>query len=102
MGLQVVITLRATEDLCEIAGFIAADNPARAISFGEELISRALTVGELPKAGRMVPEIGDSAVREVIHQAYRIIYEIYPDRGVVYILRFWHAARGEPNISPKV
>jgi mRNA-degrading endonuclease RelE of RelBE toxin-antitoxin system len=49
----------------------------------------------------MVLEIGDAAVREVIHQAYRIIYEIYPDRGIIYVLRFWHAARGKPIILPR-
>jgi plasmid stabilization system protein ParE len=101
MDLQVILTLRATQDLREIADYIRADNPARAISFGEELFGRALSVGELPKAGRMVLEIGDAAVREVIHQAYRIIYEIYPDRGIIYVLRFWHAARGKPIILPR-
>ena len=49
--------------------------------------------------GRAVPEANDPAVREIIHEPYRIIYEVYPDRGVAYVLRFWHGARGEPEFS---
>jgi plasmid stabilization system protein ParE len=58
-----------------------------------------LTLSELPERGRVVPEISDPAVREIVHRPYRIIYEIFPDRNAVYILRFWHGARGEPEIS---
>jgi mRNA-degrading endonuclease RelE of RelBE toxin-antitoxin system len=50
----------------------------------------------------MVPEIGEPAVREIIHGPYRIIYEIFPDRETIYVLRFWHGARGEPEIKPAV
>jgi len=30
-----------------------------------------------------VPEIGEPAVREIIHGAYRIIYEIFPGRETI-------------------
>ena len=30
---------------------------------------------------------------------FRIIYEVFPDQAVVYVLRFWHGARGEPEIK---
>ena len=49
--------------------------------------------------GRAVPEENDPAVREVIHGDYRIIYEIFRDREAIYILRFWHGARGEPEFT---
>jgi plasmid stabilization system protein ParE len=69
--------------------------------FGNELIDRALSTAIFPELGRMVPEIGEPAVREIIHGSYRIIYEIFSDREINYILRFWHGARGEPEIKSK-
>ncbi|HTB63860.1 MAG TPA: type II toxin-antitoxin system RelE/ParE family toxin [Opitutales bacterium] len=98
MGLKVILTPRAIQDLHEIADFIAADNPVRAVSFGDELIEQA---GEFPNSGRIVPEIEDARVREVIYKAYRIIYRNKFESGVIYNVRFWHAARGEPNIPSK-
>jgi toxin ParE1/3/4 len=49
-----------------------------------------------------VPEIGEPSVREIIHGSYRIIYEIFLGQETVYVLRFWHGARGEPEIKPTV
>ncbi|MGA2052006.1 MAG: type II toxin-antitoxin system RelE/ParE family toxin [Opitutales bacterium] len=99
MGHQVILTPRAIEDLRAIVEYIAADNPGRALTFGEELIERALSLGEWPNAGRMVPEIHDSAVRELIHQSYRIVFKIQAGAKVVYVVRFWHAARGKPRLE---
>jgi len=99
MGLKVIITPQAIEDLRAIVEFVAVDSPIRAQSLGDELLDRALQVGEFPQAGRKAPELADAAVREVIHGAYRIVYEISADKGVIYILRFWHTARGKPEIK---
>jgi plasmid stabilization system protein ParE len=99
MGIKVIITPQAMADLRAIVEFAAADSSMRAQSLGDELLDRALQVGEFPQAGRKVPEIADPAVREVIHGAYRIVYEISADIGVIYILRFWHAACGKPEIK---
>ena len=79
--------------------YIARENPERARSFGNELIDRALSVGAFPELGRVVPEINDPPVREVVHPPYRIIYEVFHHPDVIYILRFWHGARGVPEIQ---
>ena len=78
---------------------IAQDNPERARNSDNELIDRALSLGTFPERGRVVPEIGEPAVREIIHRPFRIIYEFFPEQAVVYVLRFWHGARGEPEIK---
>lgn len=98
MGFKVILTPQSLDDLEEIVTFIAKDNPERARTFGNELIDRALSVGTFPELGRVVPEIGEPAVREIIHGSYRIIYEMFSDQNTVYVLRFWHSARGEPEI----
>jgi plasmid stabilization system protein ParE len=68
-------------------------------TFGNELIDKALSLASLPERGRVVPEIAESSVREMVHGSYRIIYEIFREPATVYVLRFWHAARGEPEIK---
>jgi toxin ParE1/3/4 len=102
MGFKVILTPRCLDDLRDIVTFIAKDNPDRARTFGNELIDRALAVANFPELGRVVPEIGEPTVREVIHGPYRIIYEIFPDSQIIYVMRFWHGARGEPKIKPAV
>ena len=101
MGFKVILTPQSLGDLRAIVTFIAKNNPERARTFGNELIDRALSTAIFPELGRMVPEIGEPAVREIIHGSYRIIYEIFSDREINYILRFWHGARGEPEIKSK-
>ncbi len=71
-------------------------------TFGNELIDRALSVAAFPELGRVIPEIGEPAVREIIHGSYRIICEIFPDRETICVLRFWHGERGEPEIKTTV
>lgn len=99
MGFRVILTPKSQDDLRDIVTFIAEDNPDRARTFGNELIDQSLSLGTFPERGRIVPEIGDPAVREIVRGSYRIIYEIFPEQTAVYVLRFWHAARGAPSID---
>ena len=99
MGFKVILTPQSLDDFREIVTYIAKDNPGRARSFGNELIDRALSAATFPERGRVVPEIGEPSVRELVHLAYRVIYKIFPDQQTVYVLRFWHGARGEPEIK---
>lgn len=97
MGCAVILTDRAQWDLEEIVAYIARENPDRARSFGHELLNRALSLSNFPKIGREVPELGDPEVREIFLGSYRIVYEVLGDPPNVYVLRFWHAARGTPK-----
>lgn len=99
MGFKVILTPQSVNDLEEIVAFIAKDNPERARTFGNELINQALSVAVFPERGRVVPEAGESLIREIIHGVYRIIYEIFPDQQAIYVLRFWHGARGDPEVK---
>ena len=99
MGFPVILTPQSQDDLAGIVRFIARDDPGQARVFGNQLIDHALSIGPFPERGRIVPELNEHTVRELIHGAYRIIYEVFPDPKVVYVLRFWHAARGTPLIS---
>jgi len=99
MGCPVILTPQSLDDLRDIVRFIAQDNQEKAKTFGYALIDKALSVGTFPELGRVVPELEDSSVREIIHGSYRIIYEVFHEPTAVYVLRFWHGARGVPEIQ---
>lgn len=48
--------------------------------------------------GKVVPEFGDATIRELVVRSYRVIYRVNHADRRVDILRFWHAARGEPDV----
>ena len=99
MGCPVILTPQSINDLRGIVRFIARDDPERAKSFGNLLIDKALSIGTMPERGRVVPELEDQSVREIVHGSYRIIYEVIQSPTAVYVLRFWHGARGTPNVD---
>jgi len=99
MDFPVILTPQSQADLGRIVCYIAKDNPERARSFGYELVDQALALGAFPEMGRIVPELNEPSVREIVHGSYRIIYEVFHDPNAIYVLRFWHAARGTPVVG---
>jgi toxin ParE1/3/4 len=77
---RVVWTEQALERLQEIEDFISQDAPERAADFVAKLIERGDSVAPFPNAGRVVPELGSNAIREVLEGSYRIVYRIAPER----------------------
>lgn len=81
---------QALADLEEIARYIARDNPAAAVAWGDKLIDRAEEAGRSPMTGRVVKELGDRTIREVLLRSYRIIYRVEPKRIVVLTILEGH------------
>jgi plasmid stabilization system protein ParE len=98
MDFKIILAPRAIQDLQEIVRYISFDNPVRAESFGRELIAKTRLLAAFPEMGRVVPEFGEPNVRELIHQSYRIVYRIEPEKQLIKISRFWHGARGTPRV----
>lgn len=84
-------TLQAADDLEAIAKFISADSPPYAKLFAIDVIKAIERLSSFPRSGRIVPELGNSAIREIILGNYRIVYRIKKD--VVEILTIYHGAR---------
>jgi plasmid stabilization system protein ParE len=80
-------TLRAQDDLLQIARFIARDNPEAARKWIATLRERARAAARMPRAGRRVPELGPDDVREVVVRRYRIVYQVSPG-GIVVLVVF--------------
>ncbi len=99
MDFKVILTPTAHQDLREIVEFIARDDRKAAEKFGYTLLDNALSLTKFPDRGRLVPEFKDEQIREIILRSYRIIYYVEKTWKEVYVIRFWHAARGEPDVS---
>jgi len=48
--------------------------PAFRRFFEDEAVEKVRRLEQFPRMGRMVPEIQDEALRELIHRSYRIVY----------------------------
>ena len=84
-------TPQASDDLEAITKFIAADSPYYASLFAMDVVAAVERLAVLPLSGRIVPEVNDPAIREIILGNYRIVYRVRND--VVEILTVWHGAR---------
>lgn len=98
MAFLVVIQPAAQSDIASIGQYIARDNPERARSYTEELVARTERLAQFPEIGSRLTRAADPNLREIIHGPYRIIYRVNPTAGAIEVLRFWHAARGEPQL----
>lgn len=85
-------------DLREIFAYIAEDDPIAAGRFIRSLFDVVERLPSFPESGRLVPEFGDSSIREVIRRPCRVVYRIKADSRMIEIARVWHAARGIPDL----
>lgn len=69
----------AKVDLRHIHDFIAADSSHYAKKVTQGIVDKTLQLSELPRIGKIVPEIDDEDIRELHMYAYRILYEIKAD-----------------------
>ena len=76
-------TEHALTQLRHIHDHIAHDSPIYAKRVTEELVRKTIGLDELPRKGRIVPELNEEAVREMSLYSYRILYEIKPSHIAV-------------------
>jgi addiction module RelE/StbE family toxin len=84
-------SFKAENDLNEIIDYIAQDSLEYALSFYEEVSEKIENLIQFPKIGRIVPELDESNIRELILRNYRIIYRISDNR--IQIVRLIHGSR---------
>jgi toxin ParE1/3/4 len=99
MGYQVALSPSARQDLRDIVRYISLDSPHRAITFGQFLVIHTKRLAEFPELGRVVPEFDIPAIREIVVRSYRVIYRVKHADCRVDVIRFWHSARGTPEIE---
>ena len=84
-------TPQAADDLEAIAEFISQDSPHYSSLFVLDILYAVDRLIQFPKSGRVVPEINDPLIREVIFGSYRIIDRVRQD--LVEILTVFHGSR---------
>ena len=88
---QVKWTPQALEDLEAICLFIVRDAPQIGGVFADDAFRATDRLAELPRSGRIVPELEIENIREIILGNYRLIYRVREDQ--VQILTVHHGAR---------
>jgi addiction module RelE/StbE family toxin len=89
---KIVWTELSVEDLREIFEYISKNSAHYARITIDRIYSRGHQISTNPRSGRIVPEIGDESIRELIVGNYRLIYYmVNEDR--VDIIRVYHSAR---------
>ncbi|HRV98039.1 MAG TPA: type II toxin-antitoxin system RelE/ParE family toxin [Aminobacteriaceae bacterium] len=91
MALRLKWSPDAVEDLETIAEYIARDSSSYASSVVSKIVTVAKTIPDFPRSGRIVPEIGDHAIREHVVFSYRLIYRVEPDH--ITLLAVIHGKR---------
>lgn len=99
MGYQVALSPSARRDLRDIVRYISLDSSERAVTLGQFLVSNTKRLAEFPEMGRVVPEFGDPSLREIVVRSYRVIYRVDHSDRRVDVARFWHGARGTPEVK---
>lgn len=91
MARKVVWAEEAVNDLESLAAYISRDSAAYAASFIQEIIDAGKTLSEFSARGRVVPELNDLSIRELLVRDYRIIY--HKEKRRVVILALVHGSR---------
>ena len=88
---RIVWAPQAVEDVEAIRAYVARDSPHYADLVVEQIVAAVALLASSPRSGRVVPEVGDESLREVIHGNYRIVYRLRHD--IIEIATVFHGAR---------
>ena len=89
---KIIWTRSSLRDLQQIHAYISEDSKFYADRFVKRLVTRVDILEDFPLTGRMIPEMEDETLRELIEGNYRIFYKIEKRNGIS-ILRVHHAAK---------
>jgi plasmid stabilization system protein ParE len=96
--LEIVWSQQAVDDLVGIRDFIARTSPRYAELTVRKLVEAVERLRSFPESRRVVPELGEPSVREVIHGAHRIMYELRPP-GRIEALTVFRGSRQFPRVE---
>ncbi len=74
--MRIIWTKKAVRDLVDIGEYIALDNPVKARELIRKFVGRVKQAANFPQSGRVVPELRDRTIRELIEGHYRIVYKV--------------------------
>lgn len=95
--MKVRFSPRALDRIVEIeAHLIEMAGPQVAARVVHSFKTRARLLATNPNLGRVVVELADPALRELVITPYRMVYEVRADEGVIAILTVLHGRQMLP------
>lgn len=85
--MKIIWSPLAVDRASEIAEYIAQDNPTAAENWVNALFTHVEQLKKFPESGRIIPEINNYFIRELIYGNYRIIYRIEEKRVSILTIR---------------
>ena len=82
---------KSLNDIEDIRDYIKRDSEYYAYEFTKRIIEHSELLLTSPKMGRIVPEVKNKNIRELIYHNYRIIYRLHNDE--IQILSVIHGSR---------
>lgn len=89
--IEVVWSPQAISDVESIRDYISRDSPHYGTLVARHIVDAIERLRSFPESGRIVPELEESTLREVLWRDYRIVYRCSPE--VVEIVTVFHGAR---------
>ncbi len=89
--IRLIWSPQAVGDVEAIRSYVARDSEHYANLLVERIVAAVDRLEAFPLSGRVVPEVGDESLREVVYGNYRIVYRLKPE--AVEIVTVFHSAR---------
>ena len=90
--MKILISNSAFSDLEVVKGYYEDEGvPKVGLKIVAAIIEHIQTLKENPEIGRVVPEFGETKIRELIHPPFRIVY--LREQRSVHIVRVWRSER---------
>ena len=89
---RISLAASAVADLEEMRAWYSAQQvPEVGARLLREVVAHVERLAEYPESGCVVPEIGLSPLREIVHPPLRIVYRLDDDR--MRVVRVWRSER---------
>jgi plasmid stabilization system protein ParE len=88
---------RSVDDLEAIHDFIARDSSRYADLVSRRIVAATERLLQFPEIGRIVPEVGEPRLRELIVRPFRIVYRVRVD--LVEIVTVFRGSRAFPEVA---
>lgn len=86
-------TAQARADVEALSDYYRTVAASYAEAFEEQLFEATRRLEAFPRSGRMIPEMGEEQLREVLYRNYRIMYYVDEAGEDIEILSVLHSAQ---------
>lgn len=91
---EIVWAPQALQDVEAIRDYLSRNSASYGSLLVERIVAAVSRLENHPRSGRIVPELADPSIREIIVRDHRIVYRLR--HGVAEILTVFHGTRAFP------